>query len=265
VAIPVHAEQPRQARARRFGALLLDLIVFSILAAVVNGVYGVTQVTSGSLPNGQVGAFSYSTVTSVGWAWLCLLWIAFYIVPEALFGASLGKMFTGLCVVRVDGRPLGVGSIVTRNVLRFVDVLPGLYLIGGILVLLTGSSQRLGDVFARTTVVKREHALAPWATRHAPHGANRLLGTALGLALVFTIAFDYFGRPPLVLEGLNNEHQLMARDLTSFQLGTPRWALGRVTYPFTAYEAGRACTGAATLNWNWFGWDMSDGTLLCPP
>jgi uncharacterized RDD family membrane protein YckC len=265
VAIPVHAVQARQASARRFGALLLDLIVFSILAAVVNGVYGVTQVTSGSLPNGQVGAFSYSTVTSVGWAWLCLLWIAYYLVPEALFGASLGKMFTGLCVVRVDGRPLGIESIVTRNVLRFVDVLPGLYLIGGILVLLTGSSQRLGDVFARTTVVKREHALEPWATRHAPHGANRLLGTALGLALVFTIAFDYFGRPALVLEGLNNEHQLMARDLTSFQLGTPRWALGRVTYSFTAYEAGRACTGAATLNWNWFGWDMSDGTLLCPP
>lgn len=239
--------------------------MFSILAAVVNGVYGVTQVTSGSIPNGQVGTFLHSTVTSVGWVWLCLLWIAYYIVPEALFGASLGKMFTGLCVVRVDGRPLGVGSIVTRNVLRFVDVLPGLYLIGDILVLRTGSSQRLGDVFARTTVVKREHALEPWPTRHPPHGANRLLGTALGLALVFTIAFDYFGRPALVLEGLYNEHQLMAPDLTSFQLGTPRWTLGRVTYPFTAYEAGKACTGAASLNWIWFGWDMSDGTLLCPP
>jgi uncharacterized RDD family membrane protein YckC len=271
VAIPVHAVQARQARARRFGALLLDLIAFSILAAVVNGVYGVTQVTSGSLPNGQVGAFSYSTVTSVGWAWLCLLWIAYYIVPEALFGASLGKMFTRLCVVRVDGRPVGVGSIVTRNVLRFVDVLPGLYFIGGILVLLTGSSQRLGDVFARTTVVKREHALEPWATRHPPRGANRMLGTALVLALVVTVAFDYFGRPALVIQGMYNTQQLLMRGVASYSLGQPRWGFGEVTYPITVattqdspFNGGKTCQGSIQLQWGWIeGWNAGSSGWDC--
>jgi uncharacterized RDD family membrane protein YckC len=260
------AAQAREARWRRLRALLLDLVVFSILLSVVNFVYGVTQVTSGSPPNGQPGSFFYTTVTAVAWPWLSLLWMAYYIVPESLYGASLGKMVLGLCVVRVDGRPLSLGSILTRNVLRFVDVLPGFYLIGGLSVLATANSQRVGDRWAGTTVVARAHALEPDATRHPPRGANRVLGIALVLALLFTIGFEYFGRPAIVLEGLYNEHQLMNLDLSSYRLGDPKWALGQVTYPLTGYEGATACAGYVSLNWEWpLGWTMSDGSLSCPP
>ncbi len=256
--------QARGARWRRLYALLLDIVVFSILLSVVNLVYGVTQVTGGSPPNGQPGSFFYTTVTAVAWPWLSLLWMAYYIVPEGLYGASLGKMLLGLCVVRVDGRPLSLGSVLTRNVLRFVDVLPGFYLIGGLSIFITDNSQRVGDKWARTTVVARDHALEPHETRHPPQGANRVVGIALALALVFTIAFEYFGRPALVLESLYNQHQLMAADLTSYRLGAPQWGFGRVTYPLTGYSGGRACSGSISLNWSWFDWQMSDGTLDCP-
>ncbi len=260
------AAQAREARWRRFRALLLDLVVFSILLSVVNFVYGVSQVTSGSPPNGQPGSFFYTTVTAVAWPWLSLLWMAYYIVPESLYGASLGKMLLGLRVVHVDGGPLGLGSIVTRNVLRFVDVLPGFYLIGGLSVLVTSNSQRVGDRWAGTTVIARDQALEPYATRNPPLGANRLLGIALVLALGFTVAFAYFGRPPLVLESMFNRHLLMAPDLTSYQLGAPQWGFGQVTYPLTAHEGALACSGSISLQWSWpLGWTMSDGTLLCPP
>jgi uncharacterized RDD family membrane protein YckC len=240
------AAQAREARWPRFRALLLDLIVFSIVLTLVNWVYAGTLV--------------------VAWASLSLLWMVYYIVPERLYGASLGKMLFGLCVVRVDGRPLGVGSIVTRNVLRFIDVLPGLYLIGGLSVLLTANSQRVGDRWAGTTIVHRVHATEPDATRHPARGANLLLGAAIVLALLLTIAFEYFGRPALALEDLYNRHQLMAPELTSYRLGTPQWSLGRVTYPLTGYEGARACTGSISLNWEWpIGWTMSEGTLFCPP
>jgi hypothetical protein len=82
---------------------------------------------------------------------------------------------------------------------------------------------------------------------------------------VFTIAFDYFGRPALVVEGLYNQHELLGPNLTSYRLGSPRWELGRVTYPLTAYANRAACTGSITLNWDWRGWEMTDGQLLCPP
>ncbi|HEX9098639.1 MAG TPA: RDD family protein [Candidatus Dormibacteraeota bacterium] len=242
------ATHAHQARWPRLGALVLDFIGFSVVLTIVNLVYG-------------------NTATGVAWPWLSLLWMAYYIVPESLYGASLGKMLVGVCVVRVDGRPLSLGSILARNVLRFVDVLPVFYLIGGLFTLASDNSQRVGDRWAGTTVVARDKALRPAETRHPPRGANRLLGTALVLALLFTIGFEYFGRPALVLETMYNQHLLMAPDhLTSYQLGAPQWGFGRVTYPLTAYEGGQACSGSISLQWSWpLGWAMSEGTLLCPP
>lgn len=263
VAISARAVQARQARARRLGALLLDTIAYSILVTVVNNVYGVTQVTSGSPPNGP-GFAQYTTVTAVGWPWLILLWLAYYIVPESLFGASLGKMFVGLCVVRVDGRPLSLGAIVVRNLLRIVDALPAFYFIGGAAVLMTGYSQRVGDRWAGTTVVPRDDAQEPGATRHPRHGARRMLTAILLAGLLFTIAFDYFGRPPLVIEGLFNTRSAFPNVVTSYELSNPHWGLGTVTYAVAARSSSGACSGTITLQWFDLGWTESQSTLLCP-
>ena len=210
------AAQARAASWPRVRALLLDLIVFSAVLSIVNWVFAGTFV--------------------VAWGSLALLWMVYYVVPEGLYGASLGKMLLGLCVVRVDGRPLGMGSIWTRNILRFIDVLPVFYLIGGLSVRLTKYSQRVGDKWAATTVVFRDQASEAGETRHPPRGANKLLVAGLLLAVLFTIAFAYFGRPALVLDGLFNQHLLMDPQLTSYQLGVPQWSIGRVTYALTGYE-----------------------------
>jgi uncharacterized RDD family membrane protein YckC len=259
------AVQARQVRRRRLGALILDFLCFSIVLTVVNNVYGITVVTSG-LPLSPVGMVAYNTTTAgVAWPVQTLLWLVYYIVPESLFGASLGKMLSGLCVVRVDGRPLGIGAVVARNVLRLVDVLPGLYLIGGLSVLITTNSQRVGDRWAGTTVVARDVALAqdPRATRRPPRGAGRMLGAFLVAALMFTIAFDYFGRPPLVIEGMFNQHRLLTTDVTSYRLGDAQWGVGHVTYPITAVEGTKTCTGSVTLDWFGLGWTESQAQWTC--
>jgi len=259
------AVQARQARRRRLGALILDFLFFSIVLTVVNNVYGITVVTSGA-PLSPGGAFAYfTTTTAVAWPEQTLLWLVYYIVPESLFGASLGKMLCGLCVVRVDGRPLGIRAVVARNVLRLVDVLPGLYLIGGLSVLFTTNSQRVGDRWAGTTVVARDGAVAqdPRATRRPPHGAGTMLGAFLVAALLFTIAFDYFGRPPLVIEGMYNQHQLLMADISSYRLGDAQWGVGHVTYPITALEGMKTCSGSVTLDWFGLGWTESQAQLTC--
>jgi uncharacterized RDD family membrane protein YckC len=265
VAVPSRATQARQARTRRFGALVVDLIIFSILQAIVSNVYGVTVVTSGTPPTGGNGFFSIGTVTTIGWLGLTVLWLAYYIVQESLFGASAGMMLFGLCVVRVDGRPLSVGAIVVRNLMRLVDALPALYLIGGASVLLSGHSQRLGDMVAKTTVVAREHAIEPAATRRPAPGSGQILAAALSIAMLFTIAFDYFGRPPLVLQGLFNEHEMLAGDVTSYALGLPSWGPGHVTYPVTLYKGGQLCTGTLQMDWYWTGWEVGNATYACKP
>ena len=259
------AVKARQVRRRRLGALILDFLFFSIVLTVVNNVYGITVVTSGP-PLSPVGMVAYYTTTvGVAWPVQTLLWLVYYIVPESLFGASMGKMLCGLCVVRVDGRPLGIGAVVARNVLRLVDVLPGLYLIGGLSVLITTNSQRVGDRWAGTTVVARDVALAqdPRATRRPPPGAGRMLRAFLVAALLFTIAFDYFGRPPLVIEGMFNQHRLLTTDVTSYRLGDAQWGVGHVTYPITAVEGTKTCTGSVTLDWFGLGWTESQAQWTC--
>jgi hypothetical protein len=77
-------------------------------------VYGVTQVTSGSPTRSAGGYAFFTTAPSVAWPWLIVLWIAYYLVPEGLLGGSLGKLLTGLCVERVDGRPPGNARSLTR-------------------------------------------------------------------------------------------------------------------------------------------------------
>ena len=70
-------------------------------------------------------------------------------------------------VVTEYGAPIGFADSVTRNLLRIVDFLPMLYLLGGILAIASERSQRLGDRAAGTVVVrspKRRNTLTPPAS-----------------------------------------------------------------------------------------------------
>jgi uncharacterized RDD family membrane protein YckC len=263
---PERAEQARSARFLRAIALLTDMLVFGVVSFVVNSVYGVTQITSGSPIPSQYGFASYSTNTGVPWYVLTVVGIFYFAVPEALFGATPGKFWAGLRVVTVDGSPLSIGSVITRNVIRLVDYLPVLYLVGGVLVLLTTNSQRLGDRAAGTTVVRRDHAL-PGATRRSSSRAKRIAGIALVAAFLFTLAFDYFGRPPLEIQGLYNTGLFRPLGQTGYTLGTPQWSWGRVTYPVSGRQAetGYPCTGSITLEWSAFGWHEAGAGFVCRP
>ena len=136
----VRAAQARSARLPRLGALVLDLVFYGLLSFVVNTVYGGVQLTSGSVPVGNFGFVEYTTVTAVGWPWQVLLALAYYFVPEALFGATPGKRLAGICVVTVDGSPLTIQAVLIRNLLRIVDWLPFLYFLGGTLTLFSTTS-----------------------------------------------------------------------------------------------------------------------------
>jgi uncharacterized RDD family membrane protein YckC len=69
-------------------------------------------------------------------------------------GQTLGKRVLRLRVVDAEGLRLQPSQIVIRNLLRMVDMLPGLYMVGGLTCLFTRRAQRLGDVAANTVVVR---------------------------------------------------------------------------------------------------------------
>jgi uncharacterized RDD family membrane protein YckC len=250
----------REARGTRLIALVVDTIFYSVIWSVANAVFGVAQITWGS-PLPINGSTFYGTTTAVPWIWSSVLYVLYFAIPEAIVGWTPGKYLSGLRVVSVDARPLSVGRVLIRNILRPIDTLPVLYLIGGISVLASRRSQRLGDFAAGTTVVNRRRALQKGAGRGA---GISLLSLAVGLIL-FTGFFDYFGRPGLVIEGQFNQHQLMNPEVVSYSLGQPTWSLGRVVYPIKANTPTARCTGWVELDWEGLGWQMGSGQLDCPP
>lgn len=85
-----------------------------------------------------------------------LVAIVYFIVMEALKGATVGKMAMGIRVVKAaDGSAISWMESIIRNVLRIVDALPFLYILGMILIAVTQKKQRVGDLAASTIVVKK--------------------------------------------------------------------------------------------------------------
>jgi uncharacterized RDD family membrane protein YckC len=85
--------------------------------------------------------------------------LAYFVVAETVFGATLGKRLMGVIVVMTDGSPLTPVAAVVRNALRVFDGLPmaaAIPVFGFVVASFTRRQQRIGDMFARTVVVGLE-------------------------------------------------------------------------------------------------------------
>jgi uncharacterized RDD family membrane protein YckC len=127
----------------RFAAQVVDTIVLIVLYFVVGSlmfggpsfdVYGADAVTFGAI--------------------YLVIGFLYFAVLEGFKGATVGKMLVKIKVVREDGSPCGFGPSVVRNILRIIDGLPFLYIIGMILISRSNKKQRLGDSLGKTVVVK---------------------------------------------------------------------------------------------------------------
>ena len=76
-------------------------------------------------------------------------------------GQTLGKRLLRLRVMDAQGLRLQFSQIVIRNLLRFVDMLPVFYLVGGVSSLVNHQAQRLGDIAANTIVVRNSEIPEP--------------------------------------------------------------------------------------------------------
>lgn len=83
-----------------------------------------------------------------------LLLSIYLIITEAVWGQSLGKKLFGIKVMMQDGRKCTALGAILRNIFRIVDVVFGGYLLAIIIMTLTPKRQRVGDLIAKTVVVK---------------------------------------------------------------------------------------------------------------
>lgn len=96
-------------------------------------------------------------------AWILLAGLTAFVISvlvPSFKGSSPGRAVAGIRVVDGEGRPPGFGKSLVRWLLWIVD---GFFFwaVGGIMVLVTGKNQRLGDMLTKTYTVKKEHAGQP--------------------------------------------------------------------------------------------------------
>ena len=111
--------------------------------------------TAALVPAGDVGAGALILINFI-------LIEGFRMIMELLWrGQTLGKKIMGLRVVDENGLKLRPSQVVVRNLLRFVDILPAFYALGGLVSLFNSRAQRLGDIAAGTVVVRTIKSTPP--------------------------------------------------------------------------------------------------------
>ena len=138
----------------RFTAASIDLVLKSLL--IVGGF------VIGLIVGGDLGLALASILSFV-------IYFGYDVGFEVLAGGRTpGKRWTGLRVLRDDGRPVDLLSSAIRNIVRLVDGLPLLYFPAMVSVLVTKRNQRLGDLAASTIVVREERVRKAPRRRDAP-------------------------------------------------------------------------------------------------
>jgi uncharacterized RDD family membrane protein YckC len=134
----------------RFLSWAVDLGTVFAIISILNVVLGIFGVISRDL------AVAANIVA------FFLVSIGYGIITEWYWqGQTLGKKLLRLRVMDEQGLRLQFSQIVIRNLLRFIDSLPALYLVGGLFCLFNKRAQRLGDFAANTIVIWAPHVDEP--------------------------------------------------------------------------------------------------------
>lgn len=145
-------------------ALCIDLIVIGSIMTLIGGVIHAARPLNPDLVMAFL-TFLYFAI-SIGYNML-LEW--------KMGGRTIGKRLLHLRVVDASGLKLHPAQIIIRNLLRIVDLLPVLYLTGGVACLLSSRRQRLGDLAAGTLVIHQPPRQRPdlGAIRWPSHNSLR--------------------------------------------------------------------------------------------
>lgn len=127
----------------RMLALAIDLAVIGMLDSVLQKILG------------PLGFFGEDFATAMHVVLYFALTLIYGAAAEWIWrGQTVGKRLLGLRVVDAHGLRLEPSQVIVRNLLRILDLLPALYLVGGAACVLSRHRQRLGDLAAGTVVIR---------------------------------------------------------------------------------------------------------------
>ena len=149
----------------RMLAFLIDFCVIAASGGILEYVVSILRLVSADLAQAALVVLYFAVSLLYG------------ILTEWLWrGQTIGKRLLHLRVIDANGFRLQPSQVIVRNLLRAVDLLPGLYLVGGVGCLLSSRRQRLGDLAAGTIVIRADEATAPDVSQIVGRKYNSLAG-----------------------------------------------------------------------------------------
>jgi uncharacterized RDD family membrane protein YckC len=142
---------------QRLGGFVIDLIPFAAVAAVVVGVDWPTalrELAGWAFGSGAAGGKLPGSSTLLWWGASCGTYTVYSLVMELLTRRTVGKTLIGTRVLSEAASKPQPWQIVVRNALRCIELMPPFWVLGFVVVL-SRNRQRVGDIFARTIVVRR--------------------------------------------------------------------------------------------------------------
>jgi uncharacterized RDD family membrane protein YckC len=134
----------------RIVAVIVDHIILWIIALIISLPLGLQammfDLTGYSDPMALTAMMGYGVVS-------LLVFLAYFTYFEGTTGQTIGKRVVNIRVVRHDGKPMTYVDAFIRTILRVIDGI-ALYLVGLIVILASKEKQRIGDMAAKTLVVK---------------------------------------------------------------------------------------------------------------
>lgn len=129
----------------RIIAATVDVILVAVLVFAI--AFGVSQLALGGNGGILFQALATIGVTAIVMGYL----VGFEGWNE---GRTPGKRMVGIRVVTTSGDSIGFLAAFLRNLLRVIDFLPLMFVVGAASILLTKMNQRVGDIAANTLVVR---------------------------------------------------------------------------------------------------------------
>ena len=138
----------------RFVALLVDhLIQFFTYLVILLALVLMLSGNTSSKAAGELDTAAKWVLAAFVFLNFCLVFGYFALFEAFWHGQTPGKRLMKLRVIKDSGRQITLFESLARNLLRFIDILPGFYVAGVITMLCNRKNKRLGDLAAGTLVV----------------------------------------------------------------------------------------------------------------
>ena len=143
---------------RRFGAILIDSILFNIVFGVIGGALGVLDVEMAGTVGTNTSTYTHQADASDAaqgvffLVYLAVQWLYFALLESSAKQGTLGKMALGIRVTDLDGNRISFGRATGRYFAKFISAI--ILYIGFIMAAFTAKKQALHDIIASTLVIK---------------------------------------------------------------------------------------------------------------